>query len=35
MARLADLLLVEPDKFDIKKRIHGFIFIMNHHQILR
>ena len=34
MARLA-VFLVEPDKLDTKRHLHGFLFIMHHPRILR
>ena len=29
------MFLVEPDKLDIKRHLHGFLFIMHHNKILR
>ena len=38
LARLAeqsDVFLFEPDKLDIKRHCHGFLFIMRHQMILK
>ena len=31
----SDVFLVEPDKLDINRQLHGFLFIMHHYKILR